>query len=228
MGLISVRKDVDGDVHDASDHNDKFSLIADTINGNIGLENLANPYSVMTWRSFAQNNLHHVPYQPVDAPGGFAQPVIFGYYPLAVDDSSKVSILKFNSNYLDLPSEVDGAFNVITNSHRKADRDYVFLGANISVIADNVGPSPPTEYLMIFQWASASNGPYVNMGIMPFQRNVNFTSIAYDPGAASVTTRLLRSGRYFRIVVQNNESPSFSCGPPSLSVEVFLKAELAA
>ena len=218
---------MDGDIHTASDHNDKFSLIADTINGNIDLENVSHPNSVMTWRSIAQN-LDAGAGLVTDS-GGNTKTVVFGYRRVEVDldETSAISDAATDGTFSTaLIDQLPNGVNVILNSHRKADRDYVFLGAAIHVVGESGAGSAHINHTMLFQYASSINGGYVTMATATFKRLPGSSDVSVDGGAASVSARLLRTGRFFRIAVKND--PSVLIGPPSLSVEVFLKPTMAA
>jgi hypothetical protein len=210
MSFIIIPPDSDGAVHDAALHNTKFTTIINELNGNIDHENLKNPFSSVSWNSFGT---HYV----VTDGGGDTHEQVVGWY---ATSSIKGQIVTAVAPFV--PNKLANGTNVIMNSHRRADLDYVLVGASIIVRRHNAFPAgnfrlelqkgtDVTGAVLYSEMANVSFTPLIGAGLVD----------VFDVPNLAITLSALNRNEYFRIALQNPNAVITTV--PDMWIETYFK-----
>ena len=203
--ISSIVPDADGDLHDASLHNQKFNTILNEINGNIDADNLKYPDAMQTWSfscSFLDdeilNGINIVP------------------LPTATAASFGTSLSFATTN---------GANSAIPSSYTKADRAYTVTGYSMLIVSspDNVQDELFTVTFEKATNLAFSSGVTTLANITDDFENSSSDYVPENPTMSSSNTAIAAND-YVRVRVTN---PTWSAGTkavPIFTLKVFLKA----
>tara|TARA_R100000808_G_C2155025_1_gene166661 strand:+ start:10205 stop:10885 length:681 start_codon:yes stop_codon:yes gene_type:complete len=205
MGTISINPDADGDLHDASLHNDKFQTILNEINGNLDANNLANPNSFLTFTSNAGRSYTGA------IPGG-AHAVFYpwtGWSPTATvtDPTTQMSTA--------LPwVPISGAneCNIIVNSQAyNTSGQIIALVSAGAIYRQTPGYNNANVTLRLQRSATTSvAGAWEDMATMVFNPFAAAAANNSVSAFASTSNMTVANGHYFRALVQNNAGTALS------------------
>jgi len=209
MGTININPDADGDLHDASLHNDKFQTILNEINGNLDANNLVNPDSFLMFTSNAGRTFTGA--VPNDSAGHTTAAFYpwTGWSPTATITDSTTQMSTANPW---IPINGANNCNIIVNS-----QTYNTTGQTITLVSAGA----------IYRQTPAYNNVDVTLRLQKSATTsvagawADMATIVFNPYAAaaannSVTaftstgTMTVENGRYFRALIQNNAGTALS------------------
>jgi hypothetical protein len=204
--ISSIVPDADGDLHDASLHNQKFNTILNEINGNIDADNLKYPDAMQTW-SFSCSFLDA---QILDGINIVRLPTI--------------TAAGFDSN---LSFDVtNGANHTLPSSYTRADRAYTVTGYNMLIVAspDNVSGE---NFTVTFEKATdlAFSSGVTTLASIANDFEVTGANYVPENPTMSSSNTAIAANDYVRVRVTNPSS--WSAGTkavPIFTLKVFLKA----
>jgi hypothetical protein len=203
--ISSIVPDADGDLHDASLHNQKFNTILNEINGNIDADNLKYPDAMQTW-SFSCSFLD-------------AQ-ILDGINIVRLPTTTAASFgtnLSFNDGV--------GENHTLPSSYTKADRAYTVTGYSMLIVAtpENVAGQ---NFTVTFEKATDlafSSGVTTLASLSDDFRSVT----NYEPQnpTMSSSNTAIAANDYVRVRVTNpNPWGATNKQVPIFTLKVFLKA----
>lgn len=197
MGTISINPDADGDLHDASLHNDKFQTILNEINGNLDANNLANPNSFLTLTSFAGNSYH---------PTGPIYPWVGWTTADTVTDRTTQADL--NNPFI--PSLATSACNIMVQSQfQNTTGSPMTLHAG-SFIYQQAPAFNSAAVILYAQSNTVIGNGWTDMATMTFNPNAGGVTNANVSAFATTPSVSLPNGSFFRVLVQNNAATALS------------------
>ena len=209
MGTISINPDADGDLHDASLHNNKFQTILNEINGNLDANNLANPNSFLMFTSNAGRAYTGV--IPTDS-GGDTTAAFYpwtGWSPTAtVADSTT----QMSTALPWIPINGANECNIIVNSQA-----YNTSGQTIALVAAGAIYRQTSGYNNVnvtlrLQRSTTTSvaGAWEDMATMVFNPYAAASANSSVSAFASTGTMTVANGYYFRALIQNNAGTALS------------------
>ena len=226
MGTISINPDADGDLHDASLHNDKFQTVVNEINGQIDENNLKYPNCIIPVQFGAA-----VSFGLLAGPVNHFQWASWGHPATASDKTSPLNVTGVATMVGQmLPQIGAGECNLYMNSmFRNTTGNAMTIPAGTTMWFQRSAVYNAANITVYLQKASGSTAAWSDMG-----------SVVIDPrGAAAATTGVnseatfaltdasLPDTYWFRVLVQNNAGTALSAQsvpPPISGGTVFFKA----
>tara|TARA_R100000655_G_scaffold85881_1_gene125804 strand:- start:114 stop:740 length:627 start_codon:yes stop_codon:yes gene_type:complete len=205
MAYINITGDSDGDLHDASLHNNKFGAIASVLNGNIDRENLANPHSIYTMTFEG-------------GPG--AQPVasVLSETWVTISSSSSPNITA-NTH-----SNAGSARQCLMPSWTKINNASTLIAAHLTFVAGS-GPGSSSTPTGVLQKSSAIDGVYSTVASTSGTLQLYDASAAQviDVNALSISSSGISAGEYIRFIWANPAAnPQY---PPKMTLTLTFKSE---
>jgi len=217
MSLIVVPPDSDGTVHDASLHNDKFDIIVNALNGNVDHENLRNPYSILSWNSFATHFI-------VTDSATHTHNQVLGWY----ETTSLTEQIVTGANPF-IPDVTADKTHIIMNSQRRAGSDYVMVGVSALIRKHSNFPASK-PYVLHFQKGTTidptgGGANFTTMATLSFDPFIAATTVMADVSSAiSISVPALNQNEYFRIAMLNPDTVSGSSPTlPDVWIETYFK-----
>jgi len=173
MAYITIPGDSDGDLHDAAMHNSKFGAIASVLNGNIDLENLANP-----------NNFGTFHFHGTGISSGAE------LYEIPSATSGSFSALTGNN--------ASGSYNSLKSSYIKT--DFAFNIQSVRLLGAS-GPTLGGDWTIYFQVGSTLGGAFTTYSSKTFTFN-SASLTALEQEFTTVFTGVAANS-YLRVVVYN-------------------------
>ena len=204
MALITLTGDSDGDLHTADLHNSKFGAIASVLNGNVDLDNLANPKSrgVFTFNSSGNN-------------AGVS--TLFEWYKLASATATTPSS--------DAGDQLDGSFLCLKSSWFCVPHTIQLESVNFIMFNDTIHTSGD-NYTIALQ-VSSSNDPATATysDIASITTDYHSASKVMEKQTPSLSSSSIASGRYIRLVFTNPTFSGTHYWPNSTSVSISYKLD---
>jgi len=227
MGTISINPDADGDLHDASLHNNKFQTILNEINGNLDEHNLEKPNCIISTQFGAPRS-----YVEIAGPAFYYPFGQWGFPAVPTDRQSRLNesgVATYNSEFA--PQTIANACNIYLNSMFRNT-----TGNTMTII-----PSPElwlqqsraynSANVVAYMQKSASfdGNAWADMATATFNPSHGgaATEVVNTTVAFTITDNALPAGNWFRILIQNNSGTALSgtaIPPPSSGGSVFFKA----
>jgi hypothetical protein len=209
MGTISINPDADGDLHDASLHNDKFQTILNEINGNLDANNLANPNSFLTFTSNAGRTFTGA------VPNDSAGDTTAAFYPwigwsptnTIADSTTQMSLATPW-----LPANGANNCNVIVNSQACNTSGHLITLVSANAIYRQMSTYNNANVTLRLQRSATTSvaAAWEDMATMVFNPFAAATANNSVSAFASTSNMTVANGHYFRALVQNNAGTALS------------------
>jgi hypothetical protein len=215
MGTISINPDADGDLHDASLHNDKFQTILNEINGNLDANNLANPDSFFPLLCGAGRSFQAT----FTDSAGDTIPDLFPYvgWTHTDDPVDRTDQMELGVPYV--PTPVANGCNIITNSQfRNVTNNVMTLIGGSLIYRQTVAYNTAVVTLRVQRASSIASTTWADMATIDFSpgtaapANISISTFTTTP----VTN--LGVNDFYRVLVQNNSATALSGTPGVLAV----------
>ena len=203
--ISSIVPDADGDLHDASLHNQKFNTILNEINGNIDADNLKYPDAMQTW-SFSCSFLDAQILDGINiVPLPTATAASFG------------SDLSF--------ATTNGADSTLPSSYTKADRAYTITGYNMLIVASPNNVSGE-NFTVTFEKATdlAFSSGVTTLASIANDFEVSGANYVPENPTMSSSNTAIAANDYVRVRVTNPTWTASTKAVPIFTLKVFLKA----
>ena len=205
--ISSIVPDADGDLHDASLHNQKFNTILNEINGNIDADNLKYPDAMQTW-SFSC--------------GFLDDEILNGINIVQISAATNSDSIGTSLSF----STANSANHVLLSSYTKADRAYTITGFSMLVVGSKNNDSGE-NFTVTLEKASdlVFNTSVTTLASVTDDFDSGSGNYTIQNPTMSSSNTAIAANDYVRVRVTNPSSWGASTKEvPIFTLKVFLKA----